>query len=675
MAAHTPYLLRRGATLVFRRRLPNAARPFFRKKFFVLSLRTHLLAQARRRAAIATRFTDDLIGLIEACGADMLIERQMDAVVDELIRFEIAAAEALRETAGPRAPDAIAAAVRLQEATRETLRAALVYNDFRAAEAPLARTLARLWLAVGPGAEDWPCVARRAARALIEVAKENLRREQGIYASDGRRAGALAAGRGATPAAVPVAAAAMPVLPPAPAAPSATPIAEMHPDQEPEIPTVSATAATAAPLVVRTPAPPAGAADAEPRRLPDTPPARAIAADAAPGVPASVTPQIERERMPGPAAVQARDLLPEPEQPVPARAPGSEPAVIRVLSPESGVSPSARIAAEAAAGAGGDKLKDLLATSAFVVPLAKGEDPHIVFWPTLLAAHAGLREEEALQLTTDDIDIMQGVPILRIQSGEGQLIKGGRRCRIIPIHRNLIALGFLRFVEERRRSGQLWLFPEVERCAAKGRLSGTFTKTFTRYRIAEGVYDPRRDFHSLRTHFNVELKRDLEPVELGIHAGQCVVDDLADLPQRVPRGDALIEVHVAEQRPRRPVSPAHHRPQLLSSGELCSPYCVERRVLQRPVRSSGHGLTDVAGGEIRMRPSFGRLQNQQSLVSGKYAVLDSSRSRALLIAGREGLDQIAAASPADSEPAEPDRQIFDVKSQPLQVHSVPRTEK
>jgi hypothetical protein len=41
----------------------------------------------------------------------------------------------------------------------------------------------------------------------------------------------------------------------------------------------------------------------------------------------------------------------------------------------------------------------------------------------------------------------------------------------------------------------------------------------------------------------------IEPVELGIEARQGVVDDLSDLPQRVTRGDAILEIDIAEQRP------------------------------------------------------------------------------------------------------------------------------
>src|SRR5690606_17419750 len=154
--------------------------------FFVISLRTHVLSEARRRAAIAARFTDDLIGMIEMCGADMLEEQKIDAVVDDLMRFEVAASEALRETCGPRGSDAVTAIIRVHEATRETLRAALVYNDYEAVSAPLDRTLSRLGLAVETGGESWMRAARRAARGLLEVADENIRREQGIYRADDR---------------------------------------------------------------------------------------------------------------------------------------------------------------------------------------------------------------------------------------------------------------------------------------------------------------------------------------------------------------------------------------------------------------------------------------------------------------------------------------------------------
>lgn len=181
MAAPGTYIIRRGATLVFRRRVPSCVAIFYRKSFFAFSLRTHLIGEARRRAAIATRFTDDLIGLIEVCGADMRDQQNMDGVVDDLMRFEVEAAEAVRETCGPRSAEEVAAAIRIHEATRDTLHAALVYNDYGAVHAPLERTLSRLGLAIAPGTDGYRRLARRCARALVDVADENIRRENGVY--------------------------------------------------------------------------------------------------------------------------------------------------------------------------------------------------------------------------------------------------------------------------------------------------------------------------------------------------------------------------------------------------------------------------------------------------------------------------------------------------------------
>lgn len=104
------------------------------------------MQEARRRAAIAVRFTDDLIGLVEACGPTMIEARHMDAVIDNLIRIESEMAEALREACGPRSMEAVTAAIHVQEATRETLRAALVYNVYDALNAPLDRVFRRLGL-------------------------------------------------------------------------------------------------------------------------------------------------------------------------------------------------------------------------------------------------------------------------------------------------------------------------------------------------------------------------------------------------------------------------------------------------------------------------------------------------------------------------------------------------
>ncbi|SDX94446.1 tyrosine-type recombinase/integrase [Allgaiera indica] len=641
MTAHPSYIIRRGTTLVFRRRVPAVAKNFYSKSFFSFSLRTHFISEARRRAAVAARFTDDLIGLIEMCGADMLDERQLDCMVDDLMRFEVAATEALRETCGPRGPEAVTAAVRLHEATRETMRAALVYNDYEAVSAPLGRTINRLGLPVEPGSADWLRAARRAARALIEVADENINREQGIYRADSRLASTIGcAPRQAGYVLPPIV---QHGLPPAPPASSFAAQASRSPGEATAQPDRGLSPNEPFHEDLAAPTEQEAAAKVQAALAPERPPTRRHAPDrapvpshAAPGAQAepsaaSDTPlsaqkrfsdwfndaiDLKREEKPGwdtnnlanwnstkklfleahgdrpmsyytkgrllefraflralpknhhkssdsrglhtiieeAEAEEARNMIiaeneiaehglnrGDAEQRR-SRARVQRVRVSTVYRHMQALQFIFRLAADHGAAPAnamkgviwnttqveklqseekdmkrlpwGDKLADLLSTSAFTAPVPPGAQLHDVFWPTLIAVHSGMREEEALQLKTDDFDTMKGIPIFRVQCGEGQHIKSGTRHRIVPIHKNLIELGLLKHVENCRRKGQEWLFPDIERCAAKGRLSGTFTKTFGHYRIKEGVYDPRRDFHSLRTHFNVELKRAKCPLEI-----------------------------------------------------------------------------------------------------------------------------------------------------------------
>ena len=203
LPSHTPYILRRGTALVYRRRVPMPLRQLYQKSFFSFSLRTYFVAEGRRRAAVATRFVDDLVNFVEACGPKMFGEDQYDNVIDAMIRIEIEAAEGLREIAGPRTPDTVTASIRLHEATRETVRAALVYNNLEAVKNPLERALAALGVSTEMiDTTDWQRLGRRAARALLEVADENIRRDRGVYSADVRLPAALRAEAALNPSSV-----------------------------------------------------------------------------------------------------------------------------------------------------------------------------------------------------------------------------------------------------------------------------------------------------------------------------------------------------------------------------------------------------------------------------------------------------------------------------------------
>ncbi len=121
--------------------------------------------------------------LAAGMGVCELDETTIERVVLSLMRFGLDAREELRALAPPRGPAEVEAALGLEAATRETLRAALIYNDYAAVRNPVAEALRRLGVVTPDDGAAWRIVARRTARALIEVSDENVRREQGVYAA------------------------------------------------------------------------------------------------------------------------------------------------------------------------------------------------------------------------------------------------------------------------------------------------------------------------------------------------------------------------------------------------------------------------------------------------------------------------------------------------------------
>ena len=620
-------LHRRGDGLVFRRRVPRAARTLMRTAFLRLPLGTHLLREGRRMAAHATRFTDAAFALVVACGGEMLDPVDVERVVLDLMRFELEAREAARAVAPARADAEIEAALRIEAATRATLVAALARRDYAALAAPINAALARLGVEVAEDAPDWRILARRAAIGLVAVCEENARREQGIYDEDTRllatalrhetpHPGALqpdpfdclaprlpsgagsghmaSAGIGGAlaPSATAATEAGVP-LAPMPLGPAARVAAVMaaRPTPRPAPRTATAVPATTLPRrgpetrPVAPPLAPDGArrfhalgmayvarrSAEEPkwalcsapqvvaalkvfretegdiscdettearlhgfievyRRLPKTHHkgdgttreiiARADAAEAAaveqveamadagacqgdidtalaqarvPRVKAATVYRVQQDlqrivRDEGlPSGAFARNVM---EKVIWSKG------KLKAMQKDEAMTPRL---------AWGDKARDLFASPVFTETLEDQGEP--LFWLPLIAYAAGTRMEEAAQLKAEDVATVRGVCVFLIRQGEGQHLKNESSCRAIPIHSSLIALGLLELVARRRAEGQEWLFPNLARGTSRGRKSEVFSGNFTQYRRDNGLYDPQRDFHSLRKDFNITMKR------------------------------------------------------------------------------------------------------------------------------------------------------------------------
>nr|WP_111297861.1 site-specific integrase [Paracoccus saliphilus] len=141
----------------------------------------------------------------------------------------------------------------------------------------------------------------------------------------------------------------------------------------------------------------------------------------------------------------------------------------------------------------------------FRTPVFQGEcdgpgDP--LFWAPLIGLFCGARMEEVLQLAPDDIGTEDGIPYLQIRNVEGNRVKSDAGQRKLPIHPNLIKLGFLDLVEMRRREDSGRLFPDLARGETKGNHAELFSKAFGYYRKVNEVYWPGLDFHALRSTFS-----------------------------------------------------------------------------------------------------------------------------------------------------------------------------
>ncbi|WP_274058603.1 tyrosine-type recombinase/integrase [Vibrio parahaemolyticus] len=102
------------------------------------------------------------------------------------------------------------------------------------------------------------------------------------------------------------------------------------------------------------------------------------------------------------------------------------------------------------------QLKDL--NRLFASPEFRKKDTQFQ-WTTKLQLYQGCRPSEVCQLTTNDIQVIDGVSCITISDSDTeQRLKTSNAFRTIPLHNQLIKEGFLDYVEERREQKQKQLF-------------------------------------------------------------------------------------------------------------------------------------------------------------------------------------------------------------------------
>lgn len=158
------------------------------------------------------------------------------------------------------------------------------------------------------------------------------------------------------------------------------------------------------------------------------------------------------------------------------------------------------------------------------------DDPK--FWVPALLLFTGARANEMAQLRTSDVKEIDGVAYLDLTLFDDQgvrvndkRLKTEHSERCVPVHPELIAAGFLEFVDRQRDAGEVQLFPTLK--PRKPRKEGDhphdysheFTKWFGRHMDRIGMPDPGLVLHSMRHGFRNAGRRVVAPEVLDALGG------------------------------------------------------------------------------------------------------------------------------------------------------------
>ncbi|GJD36429.1 tyrosine-type recombinase/integrase [Methylobacterium aerolatum] len=128
-----------------------------------------------------------------------------------------------------------------------------------------------------------------------------------------------------------------------------------------------------------------------------------------------------------------------------------------------------------------------------------------VYWLPLLGYYTCARLSELTYLEIDDVDVTRGT--LRIRPTRRRRLKNAVSQRTLPIHPELIRLGFLDFVQRRSGKRTDLIFSEIEQLGENTPLSNLFDKRWSVV-LDEAVPLAREEgktFHSFRHFGNMEM--------------------------------------------------------------------------------------------------------------------------------------------------------------------------
>jgi site-specific recombinase XerD len=127
------------------------------------------------------------------------------------------------------------------------------------------------------------------------------------------------------------------------------------------------------------------------------------------------------------------------------------------------------------------------------------------YWLPLLGIYHGNRLEEFAQLHRADVRQEEGIWLLDINDEGTKRLKNEQSKRRVPLHPELLRLGFLDYVETIAPKPEDRLFPLLRPGGPDQKLGYYFTKWWSRYRKDVSVYEKGLDYHSFRASVATKL--------------------------------------------------------------------------------------------------------------------------------------------------------------------------
>ncbi|HEX7857495.1 MAG TPA: site-specific integrase [Sphingobium sp.] len=162
-----------------------------------------------------------------------------------------------------------------------------------------------------------------------------------------------------------------------------------------------------------------------------------------------------------------------------------------------------------------EQLKVLFSSAPWTAPWEPGGEKPGAYWVPLLCLFHGLRNGEAAGLRVEDVGMEDGEPVIHVREYDGRRLKTKESRGTLPIHPEVLRLGFLTHVEQRRKAGEILLFPEGV-ANNRGQVAAKLGERFSARVKALGLIGRKLGIHSFRHNFEDRLRAAELPVRTAL---------------------------------------------------------------------------------------------------------------------------------------------------------------